>query len=484
MDAVWSNVPEIVTFLHFVAIIVVLFVERKRTDSTIAWVLTLTFLPVIGLLFYIFVGTVRSLAVEKRFLKKQALDDEYEKVIKEQLCLIKELNTDDGVINSYRDMILMNLNEDNSLYTTDNDVKLFISGKEKYESLFSDIKNAKSHIHLMYYIFNTDDIGNKLIDLLCKKAKEGLEVRIIYDGFGNIKVRQSAFNRLKAAGGQVVRFLPNPFFNLLRVNYRNHRKIAVIDGCIGYIGGINIGDEYLGLDKKRSPWRDTHIRICGTSIVTLQLRFLSDWHYLTKEKIKDKETSEKYFVVHPENSGNIPLQIVSSGPDSPKEQIKYSVLKMMSYAKNTLFIQTPYFIPDDSIMDMLKMAVASGVDVRVMIPGVPDKKFVYHVTLSFVEELLNIGVKVYAYNGFLHSKMVVCDSKITTIGSMNMDIRGFSLAFEVNGFIYDNVFSKKCTDVFFEDIKNSKELDITTFKKRGIFKKILESIFRILAPLM
>lgn len=483
MAEIWSNIPQYIVFLHFLALIAVLFIERKRADSTIAWVLTLLFLPVIGLLLYIFIGTARALVVEKKFRKKHLMDDEYEKVIKEQLDLIKYSEPKDEILSRFKEMIMLNLNGSNSLYTADNEVKLFTSGEEKYESLFKDIKEAKEHVHLMYYIFNNDEIGNKLIDLLCEKATEGVEVRLIYDSFGNIKTKASNFNRLKKAGGQVVKFLPNPLLNLLRVNYRNHRKIAVIDGKTGYLGGINIGDEYMGKDKRKSPWRDTHVRITGTSIVTLQLRFLSDWTYLTGEKIKDTSDAEKYFVVHPADGKNA-VQIVSSGPDSTKQQIKYSILKMMNMAKRTLCIQTPYFIPDDSIMDALAIAVESGVDVRVMIPGIPDKKFVYYVTLSYIEELLNMGVRVYAYNGFLHAKTVVCDDDIASIGSMNMDIRGFSLAFEVNSFIYNSDFAKECNEVFTRDIKKCKEITLSEFKKRSILRKILESIYRILAPLM
>lgn len=483
MKEMWTDIPQFIAFLHFVAIITVLFRERKRADSTIAWVLTLLFLPVIGLLFYIFIGTARNFGVEKKFGKKQAADDDYKKVIKEQLDLIEHSEVNDKALASFRDMIMMNLKSGDSLYTTDNEVEILNGGKEKYKRLFEDIKNAKKHIHLMYYIFNDDKIGNKLVDLLCEKAKEGIEVRLIYDSFGNIKNSGKMFKRLKDAGGSVIKFIPNPVLNILRVNYRNHRKIAVIDGYIGYLGGINIGDEYMGLDPKKSPWRDTHIRIVGTSIVSLQFRFLSDWAYLTGESLGDESSIEKFFVIHP-TDGSKAVQIVSSGPDKPGQQIKYGVLKMFNRAKKTLYIQTPYFIPDDSIKDALTMAIESGVDVRIMIPGIPDKKFVYHVTLSYVEELLNAGVRVYAYNGFLHSKMVVTDSAVTSIGSMNLDIRGFLLAFEVNGFIYDEEFSAECSEMFKNDILNCKEITLSEFKKRNVFRKIQESVYRILAPLM
>ena len=277
--------------------------------------------------------------------------------------------------------------------------------------------------------------------------------------------------------------MPQNILNLLRVNYRNHRKIVVIDGEIGYVGGINIGDEYLGLDKTKSPWRDTHLKIIGSAVASLQLQFLMDWQYLIDEKMDEQEAIEKFFSVR-KLYGKSPVQIVSSGPDSPAQQIKYSFVKLISKAKKTLYVQTPYLIPDDTIIDGLKIAVNSGVDVRVMIPAIPDKKFVYYATLSYVEELLLSGIRVYRYDGFLHSKMLVSDGSACTLGTTNMDLRGFNLAFEINAFIYDSYFSKECEKMFLNDINSCSEFELESFKKRSLWLKFKESIFRLLSPLM
>ncbi|MBR5156225.1 MAG: cardiolipin synthase [Clostridia bacterium] len=485
MIDIWQHIPVFFIILHIISLIFVIFKERKRPVSTISWVLTLTVLPVLGVLLYIFLSTARYINIKRKFSKKKLYDDALRQIIQSQLENIEHSSEDfcSGASANYLDMIKMNIKTGDSLYTDDNSLTLLKSAQEKYDEMFKDIKNAKKTINVMYYIFRNDNTGNKLIDLLTEKAKEGVEVRLIYDSFGNLKTPAKTFNRLKEAGGQVIRFLPQGFLNILRVNYRNHRKIVVIDGEIGYIGGINIGDEYLGLDKTKSPWRDTHLKIVGSAISSLQLQFLMDWQYLIDEKMDEQEAIAKFFSVR-KFCGDSPVQIVSSGPDSPSQQIKYSFVKLISKAEKTLYVQTPYLIPDDTIIDGLKIAVNSGVDVRIMIPGVPDKKFVYYATLSYVEELLLSGVKVYRYDGFLHSKMLVSDGTACTLGTTNMDLRGFNLAFEINAFIYDSDFSKACEEMFLNDIKSCSEFELESFKKRSLWLKFKESIFRLLSPLM
>lgn len=485
MIDIWQHIPVFFIILHIISLIFVIFKERKRPVSTISWVLTLTVLPVIGVLLYVFLSTARYVNIKRKFGKKKLYDDALRQIIQSQLENIEQ-NSDDfctGESANYLDMILMNIKTGDSLYTDDNLLTLLKSAQEKYDEMFKDIKNAKKTINVMYYIFRNDNTGNKLIDLLTEKAREGVEVRLIYDSFGNLKTPAKTFNRLKAAGGQVIRFLPQNILNLLRVNYRNHRKIVVIDGEIGYVGGINIGDEYLGLDKTKSPWRDTHLKIIGSAVASLQLQFLMDWQYLIDEKMDEQEAIEKFFSVR-KFYGKSPVQIVSSGPDSPSQQIKYSFVKLISKAKKTLYVQTPYLIPDDTIIDGLKIAVNSGVDVRVMIPAIPDKKFVYYATLSYVEELLSAGIRVYRYDGFLHSKMLVSDGSACTLGTTNMDLRGFNLAFEINAFIYDSDFSNECEKMFLNDINSCSEFELESFKKRSLWLKFKESIFRLLSPLM
>ena len=376
-----------------------------------------------------------------------------------------------------RDLILFNLINAESIFSKDNLLILFTDAKEKYKSLFYDILNAKHSVNIEYFIIRNDPLGKDFINLLTKKAKEGVKVNLLYDEWGSLNTTMKMFKPLTKAGGNVFRFLGPT--GILRINNRNHRKIAIIDGKIGYIGGMNIGLEYMGL-KKLSPWRDTHLKIVGSSVYSLQARFLND---LTLTK---KETDTKnYNSFFPEYNfeGNKCVQIVSSNPLTKKEEIKLSFLKMITKAKKSIYIQTPYFVPDNALKTSLKLASLSGVDVRIMIPGKPDKKYVYYITLSHIEELLKCGVKFYIHDGFLHSKTIICDCEITSIGTSNFDMRSFSLNYEVNAFIYDKEFALKNINAFLKDVEKSTLLTYEDFSKRSFIKKLCEKSLKIFSPL-
>lgn len=483
----WTSVPTFIAVLHFVAIIIVIFIERKSPVQTIVWILALMFLPFAGILLYIFIGVGGGFPLDRRFRKKREIDRRYDQIIRTQLDLLTQQHVvfRDPHMQNNADMVVMNLNKAGSMYTEDNGAEIFTSAQDNYRRMFDELRRAQHTINIMYFIFRDDEVGNELVNILTERALAGVEVRLIYDSFGNFPDRgrtRRLFRRLEIAGGHVARFLGNPIVNLLRVNYRNHRKIVVIDGKVGYTGGINIGREYMGLHKRKTPWRDTHIRLCGSSVVSLQLRFLMDWWYLVDEDIDERTAVGMYF---PDISrgGNVGVQIVSSGPDSSEEQVKYAYLKMINAAKKRLYIQTPYLVPDQSVSDALKIAAASGVDVRIMIPAVPDKRLVYRATLSYAEELIQHGIKIYKYPGFLHAKMLVCDHTMCTIGTTNLDHRSFALNFEINAFMYDAGVTGQCGDIFERDLAQCAYIDPQQFAKRNVFEKILESIMRILSPL-
>ncbi len=378
-----------------------------------------------------------------------------------------------------RDLILFNLINGESIFSKDNSLVLFTDAKEKYKSLFYDILNAKHSVNIEYFIIRNDPIGKDFINLLSKKAKDGVIVNLLYDEWGSMNTTMKMFKPLINAGGNVHRFLDSIGVNILRVNNRNHRKIAIIDGKIGYIGGMNIGLEYMGL-KKLSPWRDTHLKVVGSSVYSLQARFLNDLTATKKELNKDNYNS---FFPEYNFCGNKCMQIISSNPKTKKEEIKLSFLKMINGAKKSIYIQTPYFVPDNSLKTSLKTASLSGVDVRIMIPGKPDKKYVYYITLSHIEELLKCGVKFYVHDGFLHSKTIITDCEITSIGTSNFDMRSFSLNYEVNAFIYDKEFALKNINAFLKDIEKSTLITYESFSKRSFFKKIIEKILKIFSPL-
>lgn len=464
------------------AIIVILFEKRKPT-VTMSWLLIMLFMPIIGFILYIFLG--QDLRKKKLFYIKS--DEEktiYAAIKKQDDCMDKNLfNFKNPLVAEHKDMISLNLNS-RSLFTQDNSLEIFNDGKELFDSMIARIKEARVFIHMEYYIIRDDQLGNEIIKILAEKARSGIEVKLLYDGMGCLHVGKKFFQPLIDAGGEVEMFFPPflPYINL-RINYRNHRKITVIDGLYGYVGGFNIGDEYLGKNKKIGYWRDSHLCIAGTAIQQLELRFLLDWRHASglKEEFK---FDLRYFPQQKFN-GNIAVQIVSSGPDSKWSSIRNAYLKIINKAHKTLYLHTPYFIPDDSIFVAIKLAALSGVDVRIIIPHKSDHMFVHWAASSYIGELLEAHVKVYHYNnGFLHSKMIVADSFISTIGTANLDIRSFQLNFEVNALMYDRQIGKLLEEQFLKDLESCTEMTLDTYNKRHITIKIRESIFRLLSPLL
>lgn len=465
----------LVVIINIVFIISVVFSEHKTPQEAIAWILVLTFLPVLGALIYIFFGNPLPFS-RKQNCKNLSIPPFIDYLLINKKDILGEKNE---TVAKNRNLILFNSINSLSIFSKDNTLYLFTDAKEKYENLFLDILNAKHSINIEYFIIRNDNVGKDFINLLSKKAKEGVIVNLLYDELGSLKTTMKMFKSLIDAGGNVHRFFNSIGINLLRVNHRNHRKIVVIDGKIGYIGGMNIGLEYMGL-KELTPWRDTHLKIEGSAVYSLQAQFLGD---LISSKCD--HNLFKYSEYFPEINfpGNKCMQIITSGPESGKENIKLSFIKMINLAKKSIYIQTPYFVPDETLKTGLKIAALSGVDVRIMIPGKPDKKYVYYITLSHIEELLKCGVKFYIHSGFLHSKTIVTDCEITSIGTTNFDIRSFSLNYEVNAFIYDKEFAAKNVNTFLEDIKNCKPLTMEEFKKRGILRKISEKILKLFSPL-
>lgn len=475
----------IIFLLNILCVISVVCVERKRPQSTIAWVLVMNFLPIIGVFIYIFLGNTiiptLSRRVKRHFRKYDYYMNTFEQYL--ELNKVEILGNKDPLIEKYKDTILLNTTNNNSVFSQDNEIKLYTDAKDKYSDLFKDIENAEKSINVEYFIIRNDSTGKKLIELLSKKAANGVKVNLLYDELGSFGTSRKTFAPLEKSGGHVCRFFGSFFSNIIRANNRNHRKIVVIDGKIGYTGGMNIGDEYTGI-KKLTPWRDTHIRIVGSSVYSLQVRFLLDFISSYQKFFKDIDNDE-YDVYFPEQkfNGNKNVQIITSGPDSRKEEIKYSYLKIINSAKKNIYIQTPYFVPDEAVLEALKLASYSGVKIKLMLPLTPDKKSVYHISLSYAEELLEAGVEVYLYNGFIHSKTIVADSEIYSVGTANFDVRSFSINYEINAIVYDKDFASANEKVFEEDIKNSTLLTYSEFRKRSNIQKLKERIFRLFSPL-
>ena len=459
------------------------FLEKRKPENIIAWITAMTFLPIIGFLFYIVFGSGLSVRTRRMMKKKRISERDIIRNIK-GIQTLEEAKLD-GILKDDQELVALCYNY-GSYPIPGNDIKIFTNGKDKLDSLKKDIISAKYSINIEYYIFADDESGTEIMSLLCDKAREGVDVKLIYDSIGSRKAPRRFFKRLEKAGGQVGEFFP-PFMHIrllnLKLNYRNHRKIVVIDGRIGYTGGINIRNDHIGLDKKLFPWRDTHIRIEGGGVYALQNIFLDDWRYCKNDSTPPRLYLENGYFPSPTIQGNATTQLVYSGPDSQVPKIEETYVKMILSAKNRVFIQTPYFIPDETFSSALRIAVKSGIDVRIMVPNIPDKKTVYLATLSYLKEMAEIGIKIYLYNGFLHSKTLLVDDNKLSIGTCNTDNRSFRLNFENTVIIYSQQLNKEYQQIFEEDIKNSKRVGIDYFKKKRWITKILQAIMHLFSSI-
>ncbi|WP_059173196.1 cardiolipin synthase [Bacillus sp. FJAT-27445] len=468
-----------VTNILFAGIVV--FIERRDIGSTWAWLMVLHFIPVIGFIAYLFLG--RQLK-QKNFYRLSAEERGYlQSEVVEQLNELKKSEWyRNDTLKKYADLLKMNLKSSNALITLKNDLAIFSDGHDKFRSLFEDIRNAKKEVHLQYYIIQPDSLGKKLRDELTKKAKEGVKVRILYDEIGSKKISRSFFKELISYGGEVEVFFPS-ILKLInfRINNRNHRKLCIIDGRIAYIGGFNVGNEYLGLNKKFGYWRDTHLRIVGDAVNDIQGRFILDWNYSAEHKLD----LGRLFIQTEKPDTNVPMQIIASGPNSETEHIKNMFIKLIMSAKRSVYIQTPYFVPDTSFMDACKMALLSGVDVRIMFPNNPDHPFVKWASGVHAGELIKYGAKILLYeNGFMHAKTIVVDQEVASVGTANIDRRSFYLNFEVNTIVYDKKIAEQLTQLFLQDSRKSKELTLDIYQRRSIRIKIKEAVSRLLSPIL
>lgn len=368
----------------------------------------------------------------------------------------------------------------NAPVTENNHIEVFQNGLEAFDSMIIALKEAAHHIHFEFYIYKDDQIGRHIQKILIAKAREGVHVRFIYDGMGSRKLKHSFLAEMKQAGIEVASFLPVYFPWLTsRINFRNHRKIVVIDGKVGYTGGLNVGDEYLG----KGPlgyWRDTHLRIMGDAVHYLQLIFLKDWYVAGNQYISETE----YFPYQELQERKL-VQIAASGPDSDWESILQIHFSLIASAREKIYIMSPYMIPDESILMALKTAALSGLDVRIVLPEKPEYNIVFFASKSYYEELLEAGVRIYGYQkGFIHSKVLLIDSSVASIGTANLDVRSFQYNFEVNAIMYNAELVQGLEGVYAQDLLDSREITLHEFKQRPFGKKLLESGARLFSPLL
>lgn len=472
----------LIIILDIITALELIFKYRRSIQSTISWVLLLVLFPIGGFVLYNLFG--RGLKKSRKFKLKKEEDIAFrDNFLKNEFDLYSYQQDTVDILKKHSDMIRMFCNTDNVAFTDGNKVDIYTESNEFFSALLESIENAKYSINIQFYIFKSDSIGTQIINLLEKKQKEGVRVKILYDAMGSRTLKYKVFNKLVALGGQVEAFLPHKLKKLrFNINYRNHRKLVIIDDSIGFIGGFNIGDEYLGRCAKFGLWRDTHLKIEGPATTYMNLRFMMDWRFASNEDID----LTSYLYKPTKKVGSVSVQIVSSGPDTDLEEIKYGYIKMMQSAKKYIYIQSPYFILDETLLNTLKLAIFQGIDVRIMLPSKPDHPFVYWASWSYAGELLNLGAKVYLYSekAFLHAKTVVIDDEVCSIGTANMDIRSFSLNFEVNAFVYSQELSKLQRELFESDILNSVELTKEVYKSRNLTIRFKESISRLLSPIL
>lgn len=470
-----------ILLMNFILAFILVFFQRKNPKSVWAWLFVIGFLPGIGLILYLIV--CQNFHKKKMFSHK-ALEDaiQTQTLYQEKQLSQNRFFSKESSYRKYEQLLHYNLTS-HAPFRFCQEIEIYHHGPDKFKALQEELKKAKKFIHIQYYILRYDEAFSPIQEILKQKVKEGVEVRILYDGMGGIGIRRKDRLAMQNMGFQVAVFFPTVLKALtIRINYRNHRKIVVIDGETAFIGGFNIGREYLGLSKKYGYWRDTHLKITGDGVQDLQIRFLLDWSYATKEPFLE---AEWYFPVYRIPKNPIGIQILSNGPDTRYPTLLDNFLRLIYSAKKHIYIQTPYFIPDDSLFYALRIAALSNVKVILMIPCKPDHAFVYWATHSYAGDLLESGVKCYLYEkGFLHAKGIMIDGYISSYGTANLDSRSFLLNFETNVMIYHEETTKRLEQIFERDLENSRELTLEDYKKRALSIRIREQIGRLLSPLL
>ncbi len=472
-------IRNVVYILTISFIITVVILENSSPIKALAWILALVFIPVVGIFLYIYFG--RNYRKRKMYNIKALSDNQLvQRLLNEGIQRSDEALS--KLSNSFQIKITkLLLNNSKAFLTVNNEAEIFKDGIEAFGEIFSQLKEAKDHIHLEYFSISNDSVGNELREILINKANEGVKIRFIIDYVGSIFLSKRFVRKMTHAGIEVTYFSPSkfPFINS-RLNYRNHRKIIVIDGETGFVGGLNIGDSYISKNKYFGYWRDTHMKLKGEAVRSLQAIFSLDWQYTTKESLFSVSNFFPTKIIN-----HNPIQIVSSGPDSDWASIMQVYFSMIAGASKSIKITSPYLVLDESLLMSIKTAALSGIDVKIIIPGIPDHQIVYWGTQSYIEELLEAGVKIFSYKkGFIHAKVLIADHLCASVGTANMDIRSFKHNFEVNALLFGSDAIGKLIDQFGLDLLDCEEFTLTEFQKRGKVKRLRESVCRLFSPLL
>jgi cardiolipin synthase A/B len=482
----WLLIIELLYLFVLVIVCVRIIYDTNSTVKTLAYLLLAIFIPIFGIFFYFSFGI--NYRKRELYSKKIINDDNLWSQIKDNISSYSaQTYFDTAESDRPNRQLAKYLSNEMSPLTPGNTGRLLINGEEKFPAVIQALEEAKDHIHIEYYIYENDRIGQRIEDILIKKAEQGVSVRFIYDDFGSRGIRKNIAIRLKNAGVETYPFYKISFPSMVnQMNYRNHRKIIVIDGKKAFVGGINVSDKYINESTSANKlfWRDTHLVLEGPGVYYLQYLFICDWNFCSGHPLGN---IKHYFPNEYRNNppGNKIIQIAASGPDSVNPTILYSLLYAVYQAEQEILITTPYFIPDQSLMDALMVAALAGVSVQLLVPETSDSRLVQLAACSYYDDLLAAGVKIFFYqDGFIHAKTVVVDKKIAVIGTANMDLRSFDLNFEVNAFVYDDELATSLARVFNADIKDAMLLDKDAWTNRSVSRKFLEKIARLVSPLL
>lgn len=487
----WQILSAVLYIMNLsLAIYVAYAMVLRKSDpvKTLTWVTVLIMLPYLGLFLYLFLGQ----NVRKKKLYSRKGNAEYKIRRKFSASQLQAINKDEAILGEslqFRKIIYQNLNNSYTVLEHNSNINFYFTGRDALDAMYKEIESAKKHIHLQSYIFEDDIIGKKFADLLIKKAKEGVEVRVIVDGLGSISLKEAFIGRLRSAGVEVLLFAKVRFpIPTIRINYRNHRKILVIDGVVGFLGGVNIADRYY-YGTPSGDWHDTHIRVVGESVASLQASFLLDRYFILNKRIRKRgeyyPNIENHILENKLQNSLIAAQTVISGPDSNWASIMQCFFSAITMANESIYIVTPYFTPNETILNAIKIAALGNIKVNIMLPEVSDSKLIHYSTRSYIAELLEAGVNIYLFKqGFNHSKVIAIDNKFAIVGSANMDVRSFEHNFEILTVIYDEQSTKIITEHFKEDCNLSLLLTKSRWDKRDKREKVAESFARLCTPLL
>ena len=474
----------ILLVLYYSVVIKVFFtvlLENKHPLKTQSYLLLIVLLPIVGLLIYFYFGV--NYRKEKLFSRKKVFE---QKILQEWITEHRAKMLQNKTF--YKDLMqekakipILGFANELSIFTNNNVVEILHNGENKFPKLLRELEQARQNIHVEYYMINNDVIGNQFIDVLCRKSKARVKVRVIFDPVGS-NISRSMISKMEDAGIVIYKYMPvlwTRFAN--KINYRDHRKIVVIDGTVGYVGGMNVADHYINGEGK-TFWRDTHLRIEGDAVNTLQMLFLLSWYFVSDQLLK---LDTKVFNASNTGRSGVFMGILGSSPDSDSESMMEAYFSMITNARDEVLISTPYFIPNESILTALKTAAKSGVKVKIVMPKKADSFFVNAAGQTFIDDLVEQGVEFYLYNkGVIHSKVIIVDECLCTIGSANMDYRSFEQNSEVNAFIYNHSIANEMKRQFEEDLMNSTLVDLEIWRKRPFTEKLVGSLARVVAPLL